>query len=321
MESFGVRSPFYKKMKLLIAYDGSAFADAAIEDLTRAGLPSEAEAMVMSITDAWELPEIVDRVSQQGGRISKENSEVIQNHLQQVIANTEVLAESASARLRTMFPGWNVTSEARTGKPAWELIKHADDWEPDLIVMGSHGRGFVGRAVLGSVSMKVLHEARCSVRIAREGRPDAGPNRVLVAVDGSENSELCVETVAARSWDENAEFRIITADDDPASRPEISALDAVPEGFEDSDEAKQWMERVITGPGRKMKNAGLNTSQYCRWGDARRVILDEAEEWNADSIFIGARGLSRFKRLLIGSVSAAVASRAKCSVEVVRISK
>jgi nucleotide-binding universal stress UspA family protein len=305
-------------MKLLIAYDGSAFADAAIDDLTKAGLPAAAEAVVMSITDAWELPEIVSRVAQQGGRISKENSEVIQNHLQQVITNTEVLAESASARIRSLFPGWKVTSEARTGKPAWEIIKYSDDWRPDLIVMGSHGRGFVGRAVLGSVSMKVLHEATCSVRIAREGKSGEGPNRILVAVDGSENADFCVETVTSRNWDEDAEFRIITADDDPASRPEISALDAVPEGFEDSEEAIQWMERVITGPGRKMKNAGLRTSQYCRWGDARRVILDEAEVWEADSIFIGARGLSRFKRLLIGSVSAAVASKAKCSVEIVR---
>lgn len=308
-----------KIMKLLIAYDGSAFADAAIDDLTRAGLPSAAEAVVISITDAWELPEIVDRVAAEGGRVSKENTEVIQNHLQQVIANTAVLAESAVARLKTNFPGWDVRAEPKTGKPAWEIIKYADGWEPDLLVLGSHGRGFVGRTVLGSVSMKVLHEARCSVRIAREGRPDnSGPHRILVAVDGSENADLCVDTVISRTWSENTEFRIITADDDPASRPEISILDAVPEGFEDSEEAKQWMDRVITGPGRKMKNAGLNTSQFCRWGDARSVILDEAEDWRADTIFIGARGLSRFKRLLIGSVSATVAAKAKCTVEVVR---
>lgn len=307
-------------MKILIAYDGSKFADAAIDDLARSGLPEKADAVVMSVTDAWELPEIIDRVSASGGKVSRESTAVIQNHLEQVIRETDVLAGSAAARINNMFPDWTVKTEPRTGKPAWELIKYADNWDADLIVLGSHGRGFVGRAVLGSVSMKVLHESHCSVRIARERKkPDDSPLRILVAFDGSENANVCVETVTGRSWPANTEFRLITADDDPASRPETALLDAVPEGKEDSEDAKAWVERVIKSPARKLKGTGLAVSQFCRWGDARRVILDEANEWKADCIFIGARGVSKFQRLMIGSVSAAVAARAECSTEVVRI--
>ena len=44
----------------------------------------------------------------------------------------------------------------------------------------------------------------------------------------------------------------------------------------------------------------------------------EAEKWGADCIFVGARGLNGLERLLLGSVSTAVASYAHCSVEVVR---
>ncbi|HMS09862.1 MAG TPA: universal stress protein, partial [Pyrinomonadaceae bacterium] len=83
--------------------------------------------------------------------------------------------------------------------------------------------------------------------------------------------------------------------------------------------AKAWVERVLNSPARRMQQTGRTISQNCRWGDARRVILDEAIDWKADCIFIGARGLSRFRRLLIGSVSATVAARAECSVEVVRM--
>jgi len=44
-----------------------------------------------------------------------------------------------------------------------------------------------------------------------------------------------------------------------------------------------------------------------------------AEEWGADCIFVGSTGFSnRFERFVLGSVSAAVAARAHCSVEVVR---
>lgn len=308
------------KMKILIAYDGSPFADAAIADLEKAGLPDSGEAVVMSVTDAWELPEVVGRVVASGGRVSRENTAALQNHLEHLIAETEVLAEAAAARVRTMLPSWKVTAEARTGKPAWELIKYSDAWLPDLVVVGSHGRGFVGRAVLGSVSMKVLHESQCSVRISRESKKVGGkPLRVLVAFDGSDNADHCVDVVTGRNWPDGTEFRVIIADDDPASRPETSVLDLVPEGKEDSEEAKAWVERVINAPVKKLSLAGLKVSQYCQWGDARRIILDEAEEWKADSIFMGARGLGRFKRLLIGSVSATVAARADCSVEVVRM--
>jgi nucleotide-binding universal stress UspA family protein len=308
------------KMKLLVAFDGSRFAEAAIDDLGRAGLPESGEAVVISVTDAWELPEIIDRVTPRVGRQTPANIELIGRHLQEVIERTAIIAESAAARVRDMLPGWDVRAEACTGKAAVELIRFSDEWSPDLMILGSHGRGFVGRALLGSVSLKVLHESRCSVRISRESVATSdGVLRILVAVDGSENADLAVETVVGRNWPEKAEFRIVTADDDPSSRPETAVLDAVPEGKEDSDEAKAWVERVLKGPYKKLTSAGLDVSQACRWGDARRVILDEAEGWNADCIFMGARGLGRFKRLLLGSVSETVAARANCSVEIVKM--
>jgi hypothetical protein len=40
-----------KRMKVLIAYDGSGYADAALDDLRRAGLPGDAEALVVSVAD------------------------------------------------------------------------------------------------------------------------------------------------------------------------------------------------------------------------------------------------------------------------------
>ena len=52
--------------------------------------------------------------------------------------------------------------------------------------------------------------------------------------------------------------------------------------------------------------------------EPKRLLLSEAESWDADSIFVGARGLGGFRRCLLGSVSSAVAARAYCSVEIVR---
>jgi nucleotide-binding universal stress UspA family protein len=48
------------------------------------------------------------------------------------------------------------------------------------------------------------------------------------------------------------------------------------------------------------------------------VLLNEAEAWHADCVFLGAKGISRIERFLLGSVSSSVAARAHCSVEVIR---
>ena len=65
-------------------------------------------------------------------------------------------------------------------------------------------------------------------------------------------------------------------------------------------------------------STGLTVSSQIRKGAPKSILPAEAASWGADCIFVGARGLSRFERFRLGSVSAATAARAHCSVEVVR---
>jgi nucleotide-binding universal stress UspA family protein len=53
------------------------------------------------------------------------------------------------------------------GMPADEIVKAAGDWPADLIVIGSHGRGGVQRALLGSVAEGVMRHASCPVLVIR----------------------------------------------------------------------------------------------------------------------------------------------------------
>jgi nucleotide-binding universal stress UspA family protein len=68
----------------------------------------------------------------------------------------------------------------------------------------------------------------------------------------------------------------------------------------------------------RLSKAGLSVSSVIEEKDPRQVIVQEAENWKADSIFVGTSGHGRLGRLVLGSVSSAVAGRAGCSVEVVR---
>jgi nucleotide-binding universal stress UspA family protein len=67
-----------------------------------------------------------------------------------------------------------------------------------------------------------------------------------------------------------------------------------------------------------LKSTELSVDTSVRHGDPRRVIVDEAMQWGADLIIIGARGHSALERWLIGSVAQNVVAHAPCSVEVVR---
>jgi len=68
-----------------------------------------------------------------------------------------------------------------------------------------------------------------------------------------------------------------------------------------------------------LRSSRLNISIAARPGDPKKVIVAEAQSWKANCIFVGATGLSPLDRFLLGSVSAAIASRAHCSVEIVRV--
>jgi nucleotide-binding universal stress UspA family protein len=311
-------------MKILIGYDGSECADAALDDLIHAGLPPDAEAQILSVGEVWLPPpppstyEIIEQA-----RVAKSQAELEQNYAKHCPAAKEALAlaQRARDRVQTNFPNWKVSANSSCGSAAWELVSVADQWQPDLIVVGSHGRTALGRFVLGSVSQRVLTEAHCSVRIAR-GRVDEpdSPVRIIVGTDGSAGSEEALKAVAVRAWPATSEVMVVLVDDPLA--PEFLGKIIPPLGEmieEDLREEKKWVERVSESSVELLRAATIKVKSVVREGDPKRELCKAAEEWGADCIFVGSTGFSnRFERFILGSVSAGVAARAHCSVEVVR---
>ena len=311
-------------MKILIGYDGSECADAALDDLTQAALPSTGEAHILSVAEVWLPPpppsslEIIE-----DARNADSPAELQRDFAQHSAAAKDALAlaERARDRVQAKFPNWKITVNSSCGSAAWELVAKADEWKPDLIVVGSHGRTALGRFVLGSVSQRVLTEARCSVRIAR-GRVEEpnSPVRIIVGTDGSPASEQALKAFAARNWPPRSEVKVIMVDDPMA--PEFLGKLIPPVGKmieEDRQEERAWVEKVSKSSLDILRAAGIKVSCVLREGDPKQELCKAAEEWNADCIFVGSAGFSnRFERFVLGSVSAAVAARAHCSVEVVR---
>ena len=75
----------------------------------------------------------------------------------------ETLRRTAESKV---FSGLDVDTQLLFGNnPARELLRLAKERGADAIVMGSHGRGDFGRMILGSVSQRVIHNARVPVTV------------------------------------------------------------------------------------------------------------------------------------------------------------
>lgn len=306
-------------MKILIGYDGSEAADAALADLQHAGLAADSEVLVMSVADVF-VPPPVDEVLDntfpmylpEGVRRADERA----RHKLEQVTN---LAKGASERIKSMFPDWRVAYQAEADSPAWALIKRADEWKPDLIIVGARGHSvFGGRLILGSISQRVLYEARCSVRIARGLNKEPGrPLRLLIGTDNSVDSQAAVEAVCNRRWPTGTEVGLLTVVD--TVMPVVAGAGAAVKWIEVADESNWGQVREIFEPAaERIRAAGLHTEVLIKRGDPADSLIDGSHTWGADCIFVGAKGTRGIDRLLLGSVSSAVAARAHCSVEIVR---
>lgn len=286
-------------MKILVAYDGTEGSDAALKDLALAGLPDNAEVLVMSLADVFLPPD--NQSEETVTAYVPETVKLAHQRAQEKLEDAQDMAQRASEQIRSTFPGWSVHYEALADSPAWGLLRTADHWKPDLIVMGARGHSmFEARLILGSISQRVLYEARGSVRIARAPRkhPDQ-PVFILIGSDNSVDSAAAVDAVCRRPWPKGSEVALLTI------------VDSVFETTPNPSEPSQLFAE-------KLRDAGLHVNVLVKRGKPADEILEEAEAWGADCIFVGAKGTRGISRLMLGSVSSSVAARAHCSVEVVR---
>ena len=122
--------------------------------------------------------------------------------------------------------------------------------------------------------------------------------RIIIGNDGSSGAQHAIRSVAGRSWPESTEVRVLSV--------------VQTQGRNELETATRG---VSAGP---LHRAGLNVIETLIEGDPRQDLIREAQNWNSDAIFVGARGQSGIDRFLLGSVSTAVVTRARCTVEVVR---
>ena len=76
--------------------------------------------------------------------------------------------DAATAEIAAHAAHLRVISRTEEGPPGPAIVAEAKRWGADLILIGSHGRGFAARLVIGSVAHTVVLHAPCSVEIVRD---------------------------------------------------------------------------------------------------------------------------------------------------------
>jgi nucleotide-binding universal stress UspA family protein len=190
-------------------------------------------------------------------------------------------AESALAGARTLVA--DAAFRLVEGRPDQVLIAEAKRLDATLMAVGAHGISRPIGIALGSVTTIVLHEAPCSVLVARERPATVGPPRsLIVGVDGSPESAAAADVAFTLAKRFEIEARLLAVRD--GKDFDQSAVNAIAEDvpFED--------------------------------GKPVETLVAAAEP--SDLLIVGSRGLHGIRAL--GSVSERVAHKARCSVLVVR---
>ncbi|HEX6625674.1 MAG TPA: universal stress protein [Pyrinomonadaceae bacterium] len=171
-------------MKILLAVDGSTFGDAAVSEVARRPWPAGSEVRIISAAEASHIPAPVPHGA------ADLYAEALEDACEQ--ART-ALARAASKLSAEGGTGLRITTAAPVGPAKEVILSEAEEWGADLIVVGSHGRGFWKRLFLGSVSQAVAAHAPCSVEIVR------GPKAAEAdSTNGAEGSAVSAAAEAAR---------------------------------------------------------------------------------------------------------------------------
>jgi len=180
--------------------------------------------------------------------------------------------------------GPDATSRLVIGPVEKSLLAELERERATLVAVGTHGRRRATGILLGGVATTMLHEAPCSVLVARPTpEPQLFPQSVVVGVDGSPSS-----------------------------------LDAAAVAGEIRDRFGANLRALVASGGKpvdvdRLAGSGLDL----QWDDREPVDALVAASADADLLVVGSRGLHGLRAL--GSVSERVAHRARCSVLAVRL--
>jgi nucleotide-binding universal stress UspA family protein len=279
--------------RILVAIDGSESSKNAFRQACRIALEDKSWLTVIttipSYEDLFQMPSIQEKVSM-----------ALRAEGEKIVTEIKEIAAEEGAYIKTLL---------EEGTPFDTIIDTAEEGNYDLIVMGRLGRKRIEKALVGSVTARVIGNSQRDVLVFPLNAK-IGWKNIMLATDGSKHSISATDKAIdiAKSYG-----------------GEIKAVSVVDVTEEFQTEAPEAVDRMVAGAKgfveevkNKAETEGVRTEPLVREGETYKVITDLAKKFASDIIVMGSHGRTGIKRLLMGSVTEKVLGYAPCPVLVIR---
>ena len=287
-----------RRMKILLAYDGSQHAQAAVKLVQDLTLLPKSKVQLLQVFPPGKTA---------------------------VVSQLEHALEVAEEELKSHHI--DADADLVLGYPAEKIVEIAIKMKPDLIVIGAKGLRATLGILLGGVAQQVVEYACCPTLVVRA--PYHGLRHVLLVTDGSLYSQRAARYLTKFPLPEKAEIGVLHSLA-PLPYPVTSGMymggwrDGPQTYLTQEEETRIMEEQEVEGDALLHKTcdllqkSGLESSPVLVRGDAATEIIDYTDAEDVDLIVAGSRGLSPFQGWLLGSVSRKLVHYANCSVLIVR---
>lgn len=288
-------------MRILLATDFSSYADTARSLVKSMTLPHGSRVRIVHAIEP------VTTVAMFAAPALLTVNEAAEREARDLVKQTESLLRADGVELDGIVG---------LGRAADVIIDECADFKPDLLVVGSRGRGEIATAVLGSVSAELVDRSPCPVLVARTNRLAT----IVLAEDGSDNAEAGAGVIADIPALSSCAVRVVSVVD--ASFPVVLADPGLPDTAVEAFRAYQDSLPILRASHAKfareraeaLSRLGIHTTFEQREGSAAKELIAAAVERHADCLVIGSRGQTGVRRLMLGSVARSVLFHAPCSV-------
>jgi nucleotide-binding universal stress UspA family protein len=303
--------------KILVGIDSSAEARAAQHHALEMARRTNAE---LILAHACPRPEVSPR--------SHDSTAVFKNLVIPEITSLEIARALDRHQPEPAEGAVKVSKLFIATPPDPGLVHAANQHHVDVIVVGSHGRGGIMRALFGSLAERTVRLADATVLVARGPVPARGYRRILAPTDFSDSAEQALQ-LALKLADPSATIDIIHCWTSPAgtlsvpvpvgtTAAGVAAPLVPPAGGGDLGVPAEDLKEVALAEGQRLLTAYGHGSVRVEFelieDRPGHAIIEHLRTGSYDLCAMGSHGRRGLRRLLLGSVAESTVRNASCSV-------
>ncbi len=215
------------------------------------------------------------------------------------LEKAQEMADAAGALIKTV---------CAAGEPYERIVELAESGNRDLIVMGAKGHSFIERALLGSVTRRVIGYTQRDVLVVPP-QAEVGWEKILLATDASPAGEAATARALHLAQAYGSELQV------------VAVMEFPPQIYGEPPETADWRDRLrayVEGVAAQAQSRDIPATGLVLEGTPYKAIVDLAQKEKSSLIVMGSHGRTGLKRLLMGSVTERVIGHAPCPVLVVK---